>query len=257
MPEFVKISVTGIMPLEKKRPVSASKAKLEFLANMRHKLRTPLNSIIGFSELMKQKVAGELSEKQEHYLDNILINSRQLLDLINDVFDLIRIETENMELNIEQFSVPLAIEDTIALFKEKAAKRNVILKKELDPQLELIDADQNKFRQVLFNLLDNAVKFSKDEGGTVTITTRKLEDMAQFSISDRGIGIREKDMEKLFKTFEQLDMGITKKYDGTGLGLVISKYLVEMHGGKIVAESKFGECSAFTFLLPLEQKRIK
>jgi signal transduction histidine kinase len=247
-----------ILSLKKKRPVSASKAKLEFLANMRHKLRTPLNSIIGFSELMKQKVSGGLSEKQEHYLDNILINSRQLLDVINDVFDLIRIETDNMELNIETFSVPLALDETISLFKEKASKHKVILKNELDPQLELIESDQNKFRQVLFNLLDNAVKFSKDEGGTVIIKTRKLEDTIQVSISDTGIGIRETDMDKLFKTFELVDMGITKKYDGTGLGLVISKYLVEMQGGKIRAESKFGEGSTFTFLLPLHQgKGIK
>jgi len=243
------------MPVEKKRPVTASKAKLEFLANMRHKLRTPLNSIIGFSELMKQKVGGGLSEKQEHYLDNILTNSRQLLDVINDVFDLIRIETDNMELNIEEFSAPFALEETISLFKEKAAKRKVILKNEPDPKLEMIESDQNKFRQILSNLLDNAVKFSKDEGGTVIIKTRKLEDTIQISISDTGIGIKETDMDKLFKSFELVDSGITKKYDSTGLGLVISKYLVEMQGGKITVESKFGEGSTFTFLLPLHQKK--
>lgn len=241
------------MSPEKKR-IFKSKAKLEFLANMRHTLRTPLNSIIGFSELLEQKVAGGLNEKQERYVDNILTNSKQLLDLITDVFDMIRIETGNMELIIEQFSVHNAIDETLTLIKEKAAKRNVILKKELDPRLDIIDADKNKFSQILLNLLDNAVKFSKDYGGTVTITTKKLDDIAQFSVSDTGIGISEKDMEKLFKAYEKLDLGISKKYEGTGLGLVISKYLVEMHGGKIAVVSKFGEGSTFTFLLPLKQK---
>lgn len=227
------------------------KAKLDFLSKMKHNLRVPLNSVIGFSELLKLKAAGELNEKQEHYVDNVLANSKQLFNIINDLLDIIQIETENMELVIEQISVPLVIDETLNVIKEKAIKRNVDIKLELDSQLDTIYADKNKFKQILFNLLDNAVKFSKEEGGTVTITTRKLDDIAEFWVSDTGIGIRETDIEKLFKPFEQLDSGTSKKYEGTGLGLVIIKYLVEMHRGKISVESKFGEGSTFTFLLPL------
>lgn len=241
------------MPLEKKH--FASKAKLEFISNMKHKLRVPLTSVIGFSELLKLKAAGELNEKQEHYVDNIIANSKQLCNIFTDLLDIIQIETENMDLVIEEISVPLAIGETVNGIKERAIKRNVDIKLELDPKLDTIYADQNRFRQVLFNLLDNAVKFSKPHGGTVTIKTRKLDDIAEFWVSDTGIGIMETDIEKLFKPFEQLDTGTSKKDEGTGLGLVIVKYLVEMHGGKISVESKFGEGSTFTFLLPL--KKIK
>jgi len=131
---------------------------------------------------------------------------------------------------------------------------NVILKTEFDPEIEFIEADKQRFKQVLFNLLSNAVKFSMEEGGTVTITAKKEGDMAKVSVSDTGIGIKEEIINKLFQKFEQLDPGISKKYGGTGLGLAITKQLVEMHGGKIWAESKFGEGSTFTFLIPLKAK---
>jgi len=243
--------------LENLRLEAADKAKSEFLANMSHELRTPLNSSIGFSEILKQGMAGELSEKQKHYVDNILTSNQFLLALINDILDLSKIEVGKIELVPNKMSVPATIKETLSLIKEKAMKHNVLLETEFDPELEFIEADKQRFKQILFNLLSNAVKFSKEEGGTVTITAKKEGDMAQISVSDTGIGIKEENVGKLFNKFEQLESGISQKYGGTGLGLSITKKLVELHGGKIWAESKFGEGSIFTFLLLIEAKKLK
>lgn len=221
------------------------------IASMSHELRTPLTAIIGFSELLKQKAAGDLNQKQEHYVDNVHTSSIFLLNLISDILDLSKIKAGKIEPVIEKMSVPSAIEEAIILLKEKAAKHNIILKKELDPQLELIEADRQRFKQILLNLLSNAVKFSKEEG-IVTVTAKKMEDTAKISVSDTGMGIKPENLGKLFCEFEQLDSGIAKKYGGTGLGLAISKQLVELHGGKIWAESRYGEGSTFTFSLPLK-----
>lgn len=239
--------------LENERLAYANQAKSDFLASMSHDLRTPLNAIIGFSELLKQKMPGELNEKQEHFVDNVLSSSKHLLALIGDILDISKIEAGKIELAIEEISVPSVTDDVLVLIKEKAARHKVILNKEFDPRLDAIEADKTKFKQILFNLLDNAVKFSKEEGGTVTITTKKTDDMAEISVSDTGIGIQEEDMGKLFTKFQQLEIG--RKTGGTGLGLAISKQLVELHGGKIRVESRYGEGSTFTFSLPLKSKK--
>ena len=241
--------------LENERLAYANQAKSEFLAVMSHELRTPLNAVIGFSELLKQGNAGELNEKQEHFVDNVLVSGKRLHDLINNILDIARIEAGKMELVVEKISVPEVINEAVVFMNENAAKRNVVLKKDFDPRLDIIEADRTKFRQILNNLLDNAVKFSKPEGGTVTITTKKSEDMAKISVSDTGIGIKEKDIGKLFTMFLQLDSGISRNHGGTGLGLAITKQLVELHGGKITVESKYGEGSTFTFLIPLVAKK--
>lgn len=229
-----------------------SKSKSEFLANMSHELRTPLNSIIGFSELMELKSQGELNEKQEHYVGNIIKSGKFLLNLINDILDLSKVEAGKIELVIEKLFVPTAIEETLILLKEKASKHKIKLRKELDPDLKDIEADQQRFKQILFNLFSNAIKFSKPEGGTIIVTSKKEGDMARFSVSDTGIGIKEEDLGKLFKEFGQADARISKQYGGTGLGLAITKMLVELHGGKIWVESKYGEGSTFTFTLPIK-----
>ncbi len=241
--------------LENLRLEAADKAKNEFLANMSHELRTPLNASIGFSELLTQGMAGELSEKQKHFMDNILTSNQFLLTLINDILDLSKIETGKIELVPGKMSVPVTIKETLTLIKEKAMKDNVLLETEFDAELEFIGADKQRFKQILFNLLSNAVKFSKEEGGTVTIRTKKEGDTAKISISDTGIGIKEENIGKLFRKFEQLESEIGKKYGGTGLGLSITKQLVELHGGKIWAESKYGEGSTFTFTLPIVAKK--
>lgn len=237
---------------EKERLEYASKAKSEFLASMSHELRTPLNAILGFSELMKQGIAGKLNEKQEHYIENILISGKFLLNLINDILDLSKVEAGKIELVMESISLPLTIEETISLIKERAARRNVNIKKELSPELEFIEVDKQRFKQVLFNLIDNAIKFSGPQGGLVTITTKKAGDNVEISVSDKGIGIKPEDIGKLFQKFQQINPEISGKYGGTGLGLAICKQIVELHGGRIMADSKYGEGSRFTFILPLK-----
>ena len=238
--------------IENERLAAADKTKSEFLANMSHELRTPLNASIGFSELLNMGMAGELNEKQKHYVDNILTSNNFFLTLINDILDLSKIEAGKIELVQEKISVPVTINETLILIKEKAMKHKVLLKMEFDPELEYIEADKQRFKQILFNLLSNAVKFSKDKGGTITITAKKEGDMANISVSDTGIGIKEEFIGRLFQKFDQLEPGISQKYGGTGLGLSITKQLVEMHGGKIWAQSKYGEGSTFTFTLPIK-----
>ncbi|MCE8426742.1 MAG: MASE1 domain-containing protein, partial [Candidatus Methanoperedens sp.] len=240
--------------LENLRLEAADKAKSEFFANMSHELRTPLNASIGFSELLIMGMAGKLNEKQKQYVDNIFASNKFLLTLINDILDLSKIEAGKIELVPEKISLPVTINETLTLIKEKAIKHNVLIKTEFEPGLESIEADKQRVKQVLFNLLNNAVKFSKDEGGTITITAKKEGGMAKISVSDTGIGIKDENTGKLFQKFEQLDPGISKKYGGTGLGLAITKHLVELHGGNIRVESMYGEGSTFTFTLPIEPK---
>ncbi|HEY9247388.1 MAG TPA: PAS domain S-box protein, partial [Candidatus Methanoperedens sp.] len=237
--------------LENERLISANKARSDFLAIMSHELRTPLTSIIGYSIILKEKAHGNLNKKQELYVDSVLTSSNHLLSLINSVLDLAKIEAGKLELAIEKIPVRETIDEILNLIKEKTLKRKISLKREFDPQLLHIAADRQKFKQILFNLLSNAVKFSKEEGGTVTISTRKEGDIAQISVIDTGIGIKKEDFQRLFHEFEQLDSGTSRKYEGTGLGLAITKQLVELHGGKIEVESRFGEGSKFTIYLPL------
>jgi len=244
-----------VLRLENERLILANRAKSEFLGVMSHELRTPLNAVIGFSELLKRGIAGELNEKQEHYVDNALASGKHLLDLINNILEIARLEKENMELVIAKISLNDAINEGAAFIKKEATNHNVILKINLDPQLDVIEADSVKLKQILKNLLGNAVKFSKQEGGTVTIKTEKSGDMAKISISDTGIGIKENDLDKLFTMFQQLDSGLSRTHGGAGLGLAITKQFVELHGGKISVESRYGEGSTFTFLLPVKARK--
>ncbi|MCG2738536.1 MAG: PAS domain S-box protein, partial [Candidatus Methanoperedenaceae archaeon] len=227
------------------------KAKSELLPAISHDLGTPLNAMIGFSELLKQEIPGKLNDKQKMYLENILTSSKRMLDIVDDVHDLGRAETGKIGLETEKISVPDILDETIGLFKDNAAKRNVAFKKETDPELEFIETDRKRFRQVVLNLLSNAVKYSKPEGGTVTITAKKQGVLAKFAVIDNGIGIKEENLGKLFLPFEQLDLGIASKYGSTGLGLVITKKLIELQGGEISVKSKYGEGSTFTFTLPI------
>jgi len=162
-----------------------------------------------------------------------------------------------MELSMEKISLPALINESIVLITETAARHYVTVKEELDPEIDLIECDMLRVKQVLFNLFSNAVKFSKSKGGTITIRTKKEGDMAVISVSDTGIGIKEEDIGNLFKKFEQLDSGFSRKYSGTGLGLAISKKLVELHGGRIWVESRYGEGTTFTFSLPLKEELYK
>lgn len=234
-----------------------NKTKSDFFVIASHDLRTPLNSVIGFSELLKQGNAGGLNAKQEHYVNNVLSSGKELLDLISDILDVSNAEAGKIELVIEKVSVQATVDSIFNLIKEKGIKNNIVLKIGLDPALDFIEADKHRFEQILFNLLGNAIKFSKPGGATITLIAKKEGDMARFSITDTGIGIKEKDMGKLFKEFVQLDPGVSRKYGGSGLGLAISKKLVELHKGNIWAESKYGEGSTFTFLLPIKTNSDK
>ncbi|VVB85041.1 Methyl sulfide methyltransferase-associated sensor [uncultured archaeon] len=240
--------------IENERLISASKARSEFLSIMSHELRTPLTSIIGYSILMQELRHGKLNEKQKFYVDSIHTNSKHLLSLINSILDLAKLESGKLDLVIEDVSVKYTVNEILGLMKEKAASRNVIFKKEFGANLPVIKADRQKLKQILFNLLSNAIKFSKDEGGIVTVSAKKRDDFMRISVSDTGIGIREEDMPRLFQKFEQLDSGASRKYEGTGLGLAITKELVEMHGGKIWVESRYGDGTSFIFLLPVASK---
>ncbi|MCX9083870.1 MAG: PAS domain S-box protein [Candidatus Methanoperedens sp.] len=230
-----------------------NKAKSEFLASMSHELRTPLNAIIGFSDIMTMGIGGSLNETQKGYVKDIHSAGDHLLLIINDILDISKVESGKMELLIERFSVDELMGETHSLVKYKAMQHNIDVIKNIDPQLGSIEGDKQRIKQVLFNLLSNAVKFSKEEGGKITVKVKKIGEMAEFSVSDTGIGIKKENLEKLFNEFQQLDTGITRKYGGTGLGLVISKKLVELHGGDIRVESVIGEGSTFTFTIPVKQ----
>lgn len=242
---------------ENMRLAISIKAKSELLPAISHDLGTPLNAMIGFSELLKQEIPGKLNEKQKKYVDNILASSKRMLDIVNDILDLGKAETGKIELNIETVSVPETIYEVVSLFRESATKRNVLFKKKLDPDLDFIEADRKRFKQIMFNLISNAVKYSKQEGGTVTIITKIDRDLAKFAVEDTGIGIREEDMGKLFSEFTQLNPGIASKYGSTGLGLVVTKKLAELQGGMITVKSKYGEGSTFTFAIPIRAKKME
>jgi two-component system CheB/CheR fusion protein len=241
--------------LENERLISASKARSEFLTIMSHELRTPLTSVIGYSIILEAKTQGELNEKQRFFVDNILKSSKHLLDLINNFLELAKSEAGKQEMVFEEIFFPDEINEIFKLFKENAIENDIILKKEFDPEILSIQADRRALKQILFNLLSNAIKFSKKEGGIITVSTKRENDMVKISVADTGIGIKEEDIPRLFQKFEQLDSGISRKYDGTGLGLAITKQLVDLQGGKIWVESKYGQGSNFIFLLPIRGKK--
>jgi len=242
--------------LAKDEALRASTVKSNFLMKMSHELRTPLNSVLGFSQLLMMKNSGELNEKQVQYVDNIFHSATRLLGMINDMLDLVKVESgEGLNLSIKSFQAPEAIEEALIFINDRAAEKKIVIIKEIDPGLGIIEADIIRFKQILINLINNAIKFSKPGGGTINIAAKKNGDMAQFSISDTGIGIRETDMGRLFDLFYQADSGVSRKYGGAGAGLAVTKQIVEQHGGKIWVESIYGENSTFSFTLPLKQEK--
>ena len=238
--------------LEKAKAIaeSASKAKSEFLANMSHELRTPLNSIIGFSEVMQDQLYGPLNEKQQVYADNILTSARHLLNLINDILDLAKVEAGRFALELGDVVLREVLESPIIMIKEEAMRHSLKVDMEIAPEAEIvIEADERKLKQIMFNLLSNAVKFTR-KGGLISVTAKKVSENIEISVTDTGIGIKPEDIQKLFKEFTQLESVYTKEYGGTGLGLALSRKLVELHGGKIWVESEYGRGSKFTFTIP-------
>jgi signal transduction histidine kinase len=238
----------------------ASQAKSEFLANMSHELRTPLNAVIGFAEVLQDKKFGSLNEKQARYVNNISTSGTHLLGLINDILDLSKIESGKMTFVLSEFSFPKLIKDIKVILKELAFKKNIILEDHISPEISIIKADEKKIKQIMYNLLSNAIKFTP-KGGKINIKADIKDKELKVSVTDTGIGIKEKNTDKLFKTFQQIDNEYTRKYGGTGLGLALTKRLVELHGGKIWIESQFGKGSIFTFTILLiknpEPRRVQ
>jgi protein-histidine pros-kinase len=231
--------------------VEANRMKSEFLANMSHELRTPLNGIIGFSEFLADEKPGKVNEKQKEYLGDILNSGRHLLQLINDVLDLSKVEAGKMELFPETFALQKSVDEVCAIILPLAKKKNVAIQKDIGRAVEMVTLDPQKFKQVLFNLLSNAVKFT-DEGGRVRIEVAPHDtNLFRMSVSDTGIGIKPQNIDKLFVEFQQLDSGMDRRYEGTGLGLALTKKIVEFQGGHIAVESEPGKGSVFNVVLPV------
>ena len=268
----------------KKTAEAANRAKSEFLANMSHELRTPLNHIIGFTELVVDKNFGDLNETQEEYLTDALQGSRHLLSLINDILDLSKVEAGKLELEPTDVGLKILLKNSLVMIAEKAMKHNIKLSTHIDGIPETITADERKLKQILYNLLSNAVKFTPD-GGKVDLEAqmvdcviqggrrredpeglqvikvqvkgepvhnRKSRKCLQISVSDTGIGIKSEDQGHIFNPFNQVENSASRRFQGTGLGLSLSKSLVELHGGRIWVESEGeGKGSIFSFIIPL------
>jgi len=235
---------------EKSRQLEvANQHKSEFLANMSHELRTPLNAIIGFSEVLIERMFGELNEKQDDYLKDILSSGRHLLMLINDILDLAKVEAGRMELEPSPFHVPTAIGNAMTLIRERAQRHGIALGVDVEPSLDEIVADERKVKQILLNLLSNAVKFTPD-GGRVDVIARRVGDDLEIAVRDTGIGIAKRDQEAVFEAFRQVGRHYTNKQEGTGLGLTLTRRFIELHGGHIRLESESGRGSTFTFTIP-------
>jgi signal transduction histidine kinase len=229
----------------------ASKAKSEFLANMSHELRTPLNAVIGFSEALSERMFGELNDKQAEYVEDIHASGHHLLSLINDILDLAKIEAGRMELELGRFDIVGPLTAALTLVKERAARGGVALESEIDADVDSIVGDERKFKQILINLLTNAIKFTP-ESGTVRLSVGSGDAKVVIAVSDTGVGIADDDQEAIFEEFRQVGSDYDRVAEGTGLGLPLARRFVEMHGGQIDVTSELGKGSTFTFWLPLE-----
>jgi PAS domain S-box-containing protein len=252
----------------------ASRTKSEFLANMSHELRTPLNSIIGFADVLKAGLGGELNEKQLDYVNYVSNSGQHLLALINDILDLSKVEAGKMELDLSEIDIRTALESSLSILKEKASLRRIQLMLDVVPDLKQMQVDERRLKQILFNLLSNAIKFSHDSTQVVMEARRvprtevgKLDtsrphrvlplpqsehrEFLELAVIDEGIGISQDGLDRLFQPFTQVDSGLSRKFEGTGLGLVMVMRLVELHGGGVGVSSREGEGTSFTVWLPL------
>jgi len=229
----------------------ASNLKSQFLAGMSHELRTPLNAIMGFSDVLTEEVYGEINEKQRRYLSNIHESGKHLLEVINSILDLSKIEAGKMTLHLRELVVDDAISEVQNLSLQLASKAGLTLTFHTDQAPNLIIADCVRFRQIMFNLLSNAIKFTP-EGGSITVTAQQVGDDLKVSVTDTGIGIPNEYLSAIFKPFRQVDGSSSRNYEGTGLGLALTKEFIEMHGGHISVSSRQNRGSCFTFTIPID-----
>ena len=227
---------------------AASRHKSEFLANMSHELRTPLNAIIGFSQVLRDEMVGPVNEKQAEYLDDISSSGSHLLSLINDVLDLSKVEAGQVELEVHPFSLREALERGVVMVRERATEDGVRVAFAADPEVDVVEGDERRIKQVIFNLLSNAVKFTP-AGGEVDVSATRANGEVRVSVADTGPGVAPEDRDRIFEEFQQSETGVGLR-EGTGLGLALSKRFVELHGGRIWVESEVGHGSTFTFALP-------
>ena len=227
----------------------ANRHKSEFLANMSHELRTPLNAVIGFSDVLNERYFGELNAKQGEYVRDINESGQHLLSLINDILDLSKIEAGHMDLDLSQFSLSIAIDNAMVLVRERAIRHQLQLRAEIAPDVTDVVADERKFKQILINLLTNAVKFSYP-GGWVMVMAQRDANGVMVTVKDSGMGVAPEDHATIFQEFRQLKSSGSAKLEGTGLGLSLAKRLVELHGGRIWVESERGQGASFMFTLP-------
>jgi signal transduction histidine kinase len=227
---------------------ATSRHKSEFLASMSHELRTPLNAIIGFSQVLRERIFGNVNEKQEEYLDDILSSANHLLSLINDVLDLSKVEAGQVELEIAPFSLPDALERGVVMVRERATTNGVAIGVAASADVGLVEGDERRIKQVIFNLLSNAVKFTP-AGGAIDVNAARVNGEVRVSVADTGPGLEPGDRERIFEEFTQTEAGVAQR-EGTGLGLALSKRLVELHGGRIWVDSELAKGSTFVFTLP-------
>ena len=240
----------------KEQAESADRMKSAFLANMSHELRTPLNGIIGFSEFLIDGKTGALTAKQTEYVTDIFNSGRHLLQLINDVLDLAKVEAGKIDLHPETFSVGEAIKEVCSAIEPMAQRKRLAISVKVEPSADEVTLDKQKLKQVLFNLLSNAVKFTEDGGSVNIIGDLYDETRLRLQVRDSGIGIKPEDLDKLFFEFRQLDSGVARRHQGTGLGLALTKRIVEFQNGTIEVESKPGKGSTFTVILPRVSGKI-
>jgi signal transduction histidine kinase len=227
---------------------TTSRHKSEFLANMSHELRTPLNAILGFTEVLREQMFGPVNRKQAEYLDDIHSSGQHLLSLINEVLDLSKVEAGQVELEIARFSMRDSLERGVVMVRERAMEGDVRIALDMDPEVDVVEGDERRIRQVIFNLLSNAVKFTP-AGGAIDVHATRANGEVSVFIADTGPGIAPEDHERIFDEFQQGEAGVDRR-EGTGLGLALSKRLVELHGGRIWVDSEIGKGSTFVFTLP-------
>ena len=236
---------------QNKKILAADKIKNEFLASVSHELRTPLNAIIGFSDILKAQVYGKLTEKQLEYIDDIQVSGIQLLGMVNEILDISKIEANAIKLVKRYFEISRPIIETSNLLMPLLKKKNINLEYSIQKDIDIY-ADYQKIQQILYNLLSNAIKYTNNNGNIV-ITVTNSKKYIKISVKDSGIGIDKKYHKKIFQKFAQLEEAFYKKETSTGLGLTITKRLIEMHGGKINVESELGHGSNFIVTLPIEK----
>ncbi|MBL0715884.1 MAG: GHKL domain-containing protein [Desulfosarcina sp.] len=231
----------------------ANRHKSEFLANMSHELRTPLNAFLGYTELIVDNIYGEVPDKIRQILDRLEKNGRHLLNLINDVLDLSKIEAGQLTLALNDYAMGEVVQTVITAVEGLAAEKNLTLSVAVSSKLRAGRGDVQRIAQVFMNLLGNAIKFT--ENGEIRVSVAERDDRFSVAVSDTGCGLAEADQKRIFKEFHQADGSSTREKGGTGLGLAIAKRIVEMHGGRIWVESASGKGSTFRFTLPVRVEK--